>query len=43
MELLMILLCKGTCAPVATPFKRHGRSALVMHPHTGDPAGSRIS
>jgi len=24
MELLMILVCKGTCAPVAPPFKGKG-------------------
>jgi len=24
MKLLMILLCKGICAPVATPFKKAG-------------------
>jgi len=28
----MILLCKGTCAPVAPLFKGQGGSAPVMHP-----------
>ena len=40
MKFLMILLSKGTCAPVATPFKKQGASALLMHPHTGNPAGA---
>jgi len=40
MKLFMILLCKGTCVPVATPFKRQGGSALAMHPHTSNPAGA---
>jgi len=40
MKVLMILLCKGTCALVATPLKRQGGSALVMHSCSGDPAGA---
>jgi len=35
MKLLMILLCKGTCAPVATPFKGQGGSVPVMQPRYG--------
>ena len=31
----MMLLCKGTCAPVAPLFKGHGGSAPVMHPRSG--------
>jgi len=34
----MILLCKGTCAPVAPfPFKGQGGSAAVTHPRFGFP------
>ena len=32
MKLPMILICKGTCAPVASPFRGQGGSAPVMHP-----------
>jgi len=35
MKLLMILVCKGTCAPVAPPFQRAGGSVLVTHPRSG--------
>jgi len=31
----MILICKGTCAPVASPFKGQGGSAPVIHPRSG--------
>jgi len=34
---LMILVCKGTCAPVAPPFNGQGGSAPVMHPRSGVP------
>jgi len=40
MKVLMMLLCKGTCASVDTPFKRQGGSAHVMHSRSGDPAGA---
>jgi len=33
----MILLCKGTYAPVAHPFKGLGGNAPVMHPCSGVP------
>jgi len=33
MKLLMILLCRGTCAPVATPFKRQGKCPRHAAPH----------
>ena len=33
----MILVCKGTCAPVAPPFIGQGDSAPVMHPRSGVP------
>jgi len=33
----MVLVCKGTCAPVAPPFKGQGGSALVMQPRSGVP------
>jgi len=38
MKLLVILVCKGTCATVATPFKGQGGSAPVMHLRSGVPA-----
>ena len=34
----MILVCKGTCVPVASPFEGQGGSAPVMHPRSGVPA-----
>jgi len=37
LELPMMLLCKGTCAPMAPPFKGQGDSAPVMHPRSGVP------
>jgi len=38
MKLHMILLCKRTCAPIATPsFTGQEGSAPVMHPHSGVP------
>ena len=37
-DVLTILLCKGTCALVAPPFKRQGGSAPVMHPCSGVPS-----
>jgi len=33
----MILVCKGTCAPVAPLLKGRGGSALVMHHRSGVP------
>jgi len=33
MKLLMILLCKGTCALVATSFKRQGEVPLSCTPY----------
>jgi len=38
MILLMILVCKGTCAPVAPPFIGQGGNATVMHPRSSVPA-----
>jgi len=37
MKLLIILLCKGTSAPVAPPLKGLGGRCLVMHPRFGVP------
>ena len=37
MKLLMILLCKGSYAPVSPPFKGQAGSAPVMHPRSGVP------
>jgi len=37
MKLLMILLCKGTCAPVSSPFKGQGGGTIVMHSRSGVP------
>jgi len=37
MKLLMILLCKGTYALVAPPFKGQGGNAPVLHPRSGVP------
>ena len=34
----MILVCKGTCVPVASPFEGQGGSAPIMHPRSGVPA-----
>jgi len=41
MKLLTMLLCKGTCAPVAPTFKGQGGSAPVMHPRSGVPVCTR--
>jgi len=40
MKLLTILVFKGTCAPVAPPFKGQGGSASVLHPRSSVPANS---
>jgi len=37
MKLLMILLHKGTCAPVAPPFKKQGGGAHLMQPRSSVP------
>jgi len=37
MKLLMILICKGICAPIAPLSKVRGGSAPVMHPRSGVP------
>jgi len=37
MKLLMILLCKGSYAPVAPPFEGQAGSAPIMHPRSGVP------
>ena len=42
MILLMILLCKGTCASVAPLSKGRGGSAPVMHLRSGVPAYTLI-
>jgi len=43
MKLLMILLCKGTSAPVATPFKRQGEVPSSCTPILTTLLGPRIS
>jgi len=42
MKLLMILVCKGTCGPVAPPLKGQGDSVPVMHPRSGVPVAYMI-
>jgi len=37
----MILVCKGTCAPVAPSFKGQGGSAPVMHLRSGVPVANK--
>jgi len=37
LKLPMMLLCKGTCAPVAPPFKGQEGIVPVMHPRSGVP------
>jgi len=42
MKLLMILLCKGTCTHVATPFKRQGEVPSSCTPIPATLLGPRI-
>ena len=37
MKLLIILVCKGNCALVASPLKGQGRITPAMHPRSGVP------
>ena len=39
----MILVCKGTCVPVAPLFKGQGGSAPVMHPRSGVPGNDAMN